>query len=170
MQVPLAHELWFDHDQFPMDWSFAGQQATLALLAGAVLLTLAVRLADEAVRFADAVVLRAPRVVAALLAAVERFDGDFDRLDDDRLEDEERLEDDELLAAVRLDERRDDERRRVPVLRSFAGISSRATDFERRGISPWRNFAICSSCLRYSLASLAVSLSPTLSASASIAR
>ena len=43
MRIPLAHELWFEHEQFPMDWSFAGQQATLGLLAGAVLFTLAVR-------------------------------------------------------------------------------------------------------------------------------
>jgi hypothetical protein len=41
---PLAHEMWFPHDAFPMDWSFAGQTLTLALLAVAVLATVAVRL------------------------------------------------------------------------------------------------------------------------------
>jgi hypothetical protein len=41
--TPLAHEMWFPHDQFPMDWSFAGQTLTLALLAAAVVATLAVR-------------------------------------------------------------------------------------------------------------------------------
>ena len=102
----------------------------------------AVRLAEEAVRFAVAAVLRAPRVVAALLAAADRFDG-VERLED-RLE--ERLDDEAVLRAVDL---RDDERRRfVPVLRSFAGISERATAFARRVIWPWRNFAICSSWRR----------------------
>jgi hypothetical protein len=40
---PIAHEMWFPHDAFPMDWSFAGQTETLALLAVAVLATVAVR-------------------------------------------------------------------------------------------------------------------------------
>jgi hypothetical protein len=43
--LPLAHEMWFPHDAFPMDWSFAGQTLTVLLLAGAVLATLGVRLA-----------------------------------------------------------------------------------------------------------------------------
>jgi hypothetical protein len=42
---PLAHEMWFKHGAYPMDWSFAGQTATVVLLAAAVLATLAVRLA-----------------------------------------------------------------------------------------------------------------------------
>jgi hypothetical protein len=41
---PLAHEMWFGHHAIPMDWSFAGQTLTLALLAAAVAATLAVRL------------------------------------------------------------------------------------------------------------------------------
>jgi hypothetical protein len=41
---PLAHEMWFRHHAFPMDWSFAGQTATLVLLAVAVAATLGVRL------------------------------------------------------------------------------------------------------------------------------
>jgi hypothetical protein len=40
----LAHEMWFPHDAFPMDWSFAGQTLTLVLLAVAVAATVAVRL------------------------------------------------------------------------------------------------------------------------------
>jgi hypothetical protein len=42
--LPLAHETWFV-DEPPMDWSFAFEAATLALLAAAVAVTLAVRLA-----------------------------------------------------------------------------------------------------------------------------
>jgi len=42
--LPLAHEMWFPHDAFPMDWSFAGQTLTLVLLAVAVVATVAVRL------------------------------------------------------------------------------------------------------------------------------
>jgi hypothetical protein len=42
---PLAHEMWFPHDAFPMDWSFAGQTLTVVLLAVAVLATLVVRFA-----------------------------------------------------------------------------------------------------------------------------
>jgi uncharacterized membrane protein YphA (DoxX/SURF4 family) len=41
---PVAHETWFV-DQPPMDWSFAFEAATLALLGGALLVTLLVRLA-----------------------------------------------------------------------------------------------------------------------------
>ena len=33
MTVPLAHETWFEKGAYPMDWSFAGEAATLALLA-----------------------------------------------------------------------------------------------------------------------------------------
>jgi hypothetical protein len=42
--VPLAHETWFDHGVYPTDWGFAGEQLTLAFLAAALLLTIAVRL------------------------------------------------------------------------------------------------------------------------------
>lgn len=42
---PLAHETWFVRDRFGLDWSFAGQRLTLALLAAALALALAVRLA-----------------------------------------------------------------------------------------------------------------------------
>jgi hypothetical protein len=42
--IPFAHETWFEHGRYPLDWSFAGQGATLALLGVAVALTLAVRL------------------------------------------------------------------------------------------------------------------------------
>jgi hypothetical protein len=41
---PIAHEMWFPHAETPMDWGFAGQTATVALLAGAVVVTLLVRL------------------------------------------------------------------------------------------------------------------------------
>lgn len=44
MPLPLAHETWFTDDAFPTDWAFAGQTATVVLLAVAVLVTLAVRL------------------------------------------------------------------------------------------------------------------------------
>ena len=40
----LAHETWFIHGDHPLDWSFAGETTTLALLAGAVGLTGLVRL------------------------------------------------------------------------------------------------------------------------------
>jgi hypothetical protein len=50
---PIAHEMWFPHDGFPMDWSLAGQAATLALLAVAVLATVAVRLAARVVPGVD---------------------------------------------------------------------------------------------------------------------
>jgi hypothetical protein len=43
--IPFAHERWFeDGDVFSSDWSFAGETLTLALLAGAVVATLVVRL------------------------------------------------------------------------------------------------------------------------------
>ena len=32
----LAHETWFTHGEHPLDWSFAGETATLALLGGAL--------------------------------------------------------------------------------------------------------------------------------------
>jgi hypothetical protein len=45
--LPFAHEMWFPHDAFPMDWSFAGQTITLVLLAVAVVATVAVRLVSR---------------------------------------------------------------------------------------------------------------------------
>lgn len=44
MSLPLAHQTWFTDDAFPTQWAFAGRTATVALLAAAVLVTLAVRL------------------------------------------------------------------------------------------------------------------------------
>ena len=41
---PFAHEMWFPHHGFPMDWAFAAQAATISLLLAAVAMTLAVRL------------------------------------------------------------------------------------------------------------------------------
>ena len=41
--MPLAHERWFEDASYPSDWSFATETATLALLAGAVIVTLIVR-------------------------------------------------------------------------------------------------------------------------------
>ena len=45
--TPLAHETWFEHGGAPHDWGFAGETATLLLLAGAVALTLLARLASR---------------------------------------------------------------------------------------------------------------------------
>jgi hypothetical protein len=78
-------------------------------------------------------------------------------------EDERRLDDEELREL--LDERR---RPEPEVRRSAAGISSRATALASCEICVSRNFAIRSSSRRMLFASLAVSLSPTLSASASM--
>jgi hypothetical protein len=44
----FAHETWFGPDAFPTDWGFAAQTLTLVLLAGAVLVTVGVRLAARA--------------------------------------------------------------------------------------------------------------------------
>ena len=46
MQVPLAHETWFEHGS-GSDWGFAGESATLLLLAAAVAVALAVRVAGR---------------------------------------------------------------------------------------------------------------------------
>jgi hypothetical protein len=43
MSFPIAHETWFDHGAYPTDWGFAAESLTLAILAGAVALTIAVR-------------------------------------------------------------------------------------------------------------------------------
>ena len=64
---------------------------------------------------------------------------------------------------------RDREREAVAVRRSAAGISALATSFVRRGISFSRKLAMRSSSRLIAFASLAVSLSPTVSASDSIA-
>jgi hypothetical protein len=97
-----------------------------------------------------------------------------DERDDDEREDEplpdERDDDDPLPLRDELDRlREDDERERPAGLRSAAGISSWATAFVSCGISFPRNFCIRSSSRRMPLAIFAVSLSPTRSASASIA-
>ena len=44
---PVAHELWFEHGAFPLRPGFALEPLTLALLAGAVGVTLLVRLASR---------------------------------------------------------------------------------------------------------------------------
>lgn len=44
MPTVLAHQTWFENGRFPVDWSFAAQPLTLALLGTAVLATLIVRL------------------------------------------------------------------------------------------------------------------------------
>ena len=84
---------------------------------------------------------------------------------DDRLEPFDELR--ELLLRELDDERRDVDRD-VPLRRSAAGISSLATAFASCGICFSRNFAIRSSSRRMPRASLAVSLSLTASASASM--
>ena len=94
----------------------------------------------------------------------ERDDDEPERDDDARLRDEDEPERDEELR----EERRLDERRREPPLRSAAGISSRATAFASCSICFSRNFAIRSSSRRMPRASFAVSLSPTVSASDSM--
>ena len=43
--LPLAHETWLTHDDVGVDWDFFLEGLTLALLAAAVLVTLAVRVA-----------------------------------------------------------------------------------------------------------------------------
>ena len=42
--LPLAHETWFEDDPGGLDWSFAGEGRTIALLAAALAITAAVRL------------------------------------------------------------------------------------------------------------------------------
>ena len=114
---------------------------------------------------------------------VERARPDDERLrpdDELLLEDERRWLEEERLRldeARRLDEervlpeeRRRLERRREPFLRSDAGISALTTALVRTGIWRSRKLAMRSSSRRICLAILAVSLSPTSSASTSIAR
>lgn len=47
MNAPLAHVIWFTEDDGSIDASFLVESTTLALLAGALLLTLAVRLVNH---------------------------------------------------------------------------------------------------------------------------
>jgi hypothetical protein len=47
LPTPFAHETWFDSNRFPADWGFAAETLTLALLAAAVLVTVAVRVASR---------------------------------------------------------------------------------------------------------------------------
>lgn len=44
---PLAHEMWFLHDHTEYDWSFLTQTATLALLALALIATIALRVVNH---------------------------------------------------------------------------------------------------------------------------
>ena len=48
MNLPLAHQLWFETREFASDWSFAAETLTLALLAAAVVVTLIVRIVGRA--------------------------------------------------------------------------------------------------------------------------
>ncbi|MGH2970507.1 MAG: hypothetical protein ACRDK0_15800 [Solirubrobacteraceae bacterium] len=57
MRVVLAHETWFTKGHFPLDWSFAFETLTLALLAAAVATTLVIRLAARLWPGADIPVL-----------------------------------------------------------------------------------------------------------------
>ena len=59
--------------------------------------------------------------------------------------------------------------RRAPPFRNAAGISAFATALVSCGINRWRKLDIRSSCRRIARARLAVCLSPTRSASVSIA-
>ena len=43
MTAPIAHVAWFEEDQFGTSWDFATEATTLALLAAALLVTIAVR-------------------------------------------------------------------------------------------------------------------------------
>ena len=43
MNLPLAHETWFEHGAYPTDWGFAGETTTIILLLAAVVVTLALR-------------------------------------------------------------------------------------------------------------------------------
>lgn len=47
MTLPIAHETWFLHNAENYDWSFVGESTTLALLGGAVGLTLLLRLVNR---------------------------------------------------------------------------------------------------------------------------
>ena len=46
--MPIAHELWFEHEEHAADWSFAAETLTIALLAAAVVVTLIVRILGRA--------------------------------------------------------------------------------------------------------------------------
>ena len=47
MSLPLAHETWFTEDDGGFDWSFLFEATTLALLAAALLVAVAVRLINS---------------------------------------------------------------------------------------------------------------------------
>jgi hypothetical protein len=95
----------------------------------------------------------------------DELDRERDELDDERDDDERELP----FEREELEERLLDDRRREPPFRSDAGISSRATAFASCSICFSRNFAIRSSSRRIDFASFAVSVSPTVSASVSMA-
>jgi uncharacterized membrane protein YphA (DoxX/SURF4 family) len=60
MRLPFAHQTWFeDPAPFDSDWGFAGETATLLLLAAALLLTLVVRAASTRWNGTDLSALRA---------------------------------------------------------------------------------------------------------------
>jgi uncharacterized membrane-anchored protein len=44
----LAHETWFVREPGSLDWSFAGQPLTLALLGAALIIALVLRLVNRA--------------------------------------------------------------------------------------------------------------------------
>ena len=62
-RLPLAHETWLTRDDVAVDWDFVFEGLTLALLAAAVLVTLAIRLAAR----------RWPGVDVPLLARMAPF-------------------------------------------------------------------------------------------------
>jgi hypothetical protein len=53
MTLPLAHETWFETGSHAADWGFAAEGLTLALLAAAALVTVAVRLLSRAMPGVD---------------------------------------------------------------------------------------------------------------------
>ena len=67
---PVAHETWFVPNGHGLDWSFAGEALTLALLAAALLAALAVRLVAHAFNGVDVPFLR------SLDALADRYPGD----------------------------------------------------------------------------------------------
>ena len=157
---PLELPLDFEPPFAPARLRFADVLAALAAVRAVFALERADFAPDFAVERADF----APDFAVERADFAVDFAVDFARVD--ALRDEPPLLR-ELLDEERRDE--DDFLRRLPPLRSAAGISSRPTAFASRGICRSRNFAIRSSSLRIERASLCVSLSPTISASVSIA-
>jgi hypothetical protein len=68
MTLPFAHETWFDHGIYPTDWGFAAETLTVALLAGAVVAAVLVRILARVVPGVDVPVLG--RLVALMPFAV----------------------------------------------------------------------------------------------------